>query len=77
MHNQSLGQATGCLGEALKTYSPGFPQVSFDLANFLADRFLVHHADKNYEEANALLDRLLSPFHLWTLHAHTIFRPKH
>jgi hypothetical protein len=23
-----------------------------DLANFLADRFLVHHVDNNYEEAN-------------------------
>lgn len=77
MHNQSLDQVIGCLREALKTHSPGFPQVPFDLANFLADRFLGHHLDNNYEEAKVLLDRLLFPVPLWTLRAHTVFRPKH
>ena len=50
--------------EGLKTYSPGFPQVPFDMANFLADRFLVHHVNNNYEEAKVLLNHLLFPFPL-------------
>ena len=74
MHNQSLDQAIGSLREIPKTYSPGFPLVPFDLANFLADRFLVHDVDNNYEEAKVLLDHLLFPFPLWTLRAHTVFK---
>jgi hypothetical protein len=62
--------------QTLKTYPPGFSQVFFDLANYLADRFLVH-VDNNYEEAKVLLDCLLFPFPLWTFHSHPVFRPKH
>jgi hypothetical protein len=52
-----IDQAIECLREAL---SPGSHQVrvSFDLSNLLAVRFLVHHADENYEEAKVLLDPL-------------------
>jgi tetratricopeptide (TPR) repeat protein len=55
-----IDQAIECLREALKTCSPGSHQVrvSFDLSNLLAVRFLVHHADENYEEAKVLLDSL-------------------
>ena len=55
-----LDQAIECLRDALKTCPPGSHQVqvSFDLANLLAVRFLVHHANNNYEEAKILLDPL-------------------
>ena len=57
---QSLDEAIGCLREALKTCPPGLHQVSFDLANLLAVRFLVHHDDNEYEEAKGLLDRIIT-----------------
>ncbi|KAF8495542.1 hypothetical protein F5888DRAFT_1711801, partial [Russula emetica] len=59
---QGLDQAIECLRETLKTCSPGSHQVrvSFDLANLLAVRFLVHLVDNNYEEAKVLLDPLTS-----------------
>jgi hypothetical protein len=55
---QSLDDAIGCLREALKTCSPELHQVSFDLANLLAVRFLVHHVHVEYKEAKELLDRI-------------------
>jgi CHAT domain len=57
---QGLDQAIECIREALKTCPPGSHQVrvTFDLANLLAVRFLVHHVDNNYEEAKVLLDPL-------------------
>jgi hypothetical protein len=75
MHNQSLDQLIGCLRERLEVYSPGFPQLFFDLANFLANLFLVHYVDNNYDEAKVILDRLLFPFPLCSYR--TVFRPKH
>jgi CHAT domain-containing protein len=53
-----LDQAIGCLKEALKTCSSDLHQVSFDLANLLAFRFLVHHVDDDIDEAKVLLDRI-------------------
>jgi CHAT domain-containing protein len=57
MQMQSLDQVIGCLREALKNCS-GLHQVSFDLANLLTVRFLVHHAVNDYEEAKVLLDHI-------------------
>ena len=59
---QGLDQAIECIRESLKTCPPGSRQVqvSFDLANLLAIRFLVHHVDNNYEEAKVLLDPLIA-----------------
>ena len=59
--SQPLDQAIGCLKElreATKTFSLGFHRVSFNLANLLAIRFLVHHDDNDYKEAKVLLDRV-------------------
>ena len=52
---ESLDQAIRC-AEALKTYSPSLHQVSLDLAELLAARFLVRHTDNDYKEAKELLD---------------------
>ena len=54
----------------MKAYSPDFPQVSFDLANFLADHF-----DNDYEEAKVLPGSPL--FSSFRVHTVTVFRPMH
>ena len=56
---QSLDQAIGCLRRALESCSLGLHRVSFDLANLLAVRFLVHHEDKDYEDAKLLLEHVI------------------
>ena len=57
MQTPFLDQVIGCLREALKNCS-GLHQVSFDLANLLTVRFLVHRAVNDYEEAKVLLDHI-------------------
>ena len=52
---QSLDHAIDCLREALKTYASGLRQVSLDLANLLAARFLILHINGDYQEAKAVL----------------------
>ena len=58
---QCLTPAIGCLREALKTCSSGFYQVSFDLANLLAVRFLTLQIDNDYQEAKAVLHNIILP----------------
>jgi hypothetical protein len=56
---EPLDQAIGCLRKALKTCPPGLRQdVSLDLANLLAARFLTLHIDNDYQEAKALLKNI-------------------
>ena len=57
---QTLGQAIECLREALKTSASGLQQVSLNLANLLAARFLTLHIEDDYQEAKALLDDITS-----------------
>jgi hypothetical protein len=57
-----LDQAIGCLRGALESCSPDLHQICIDLANLLAVRFLVHHADNDYDEAKKLLDRITVSF---------------
>ena len=52
---QSLDHAIDCLREALKTCASGLRQVSLDLANLLAARFLILHINGDYQEAKAVL----------------------
>ena len=53
---QTLDQAIECLREALKTSASGLQQVSLNLANLLAARFLTLHIEDDYQEAKAVLD---------------------
>jgi hypothetical protein len=55
---QSSDQAIGCLKEALKTCASGCRQVSLDLANLLAARFLTLHTDDDYQEAKTVLQNI-------------------
>ena len=57
---QTLDQAMECLREALKTSASGLRQVSLNLANLLAARFLTLHMEDDYQEAKALLDDITS-----------------
>jgi len=53
-----LDQAIECLKEALKTCASGWRQVSLDLANLLAARFLTLHTDDDYQEAKTVLQNM-------------------
>ena len=55
---QPLDQAIECLKEALKTCASGWRQVSLDLANLLAARFLTLHTDDDYQEAKTVLQNM-------------------
>jgi hypothetical protein len=55
---QPLDQAIECVKEALKTCASGWRQVSLDLANLLAARFLTLHTDDDYQEAKAVLQNI-------------------
>ena len=55
---QPLDQAVECLKEALKTCATGCRQVSFDLANILAARFLILHTDDDCQEAKTVLQEI-------------------
>ena len=55
---QPLDQGIECLREALKTCASGWRQVSLDLANLLAARFLTFHTDDDYQEAKTVLHNI-------------------
>ena len=55
---QPLDQAIECLKEGLKTCASGWRQVSFDLANILAARFLTLHTEDDYQEAKRVLQNI-------------------
>jgi hypothetical protein len=57
---QSLDQAIECLKEALKICVSGLRQVSRNLANLLAARFLTLHMDNDYQEAKAVLHNIIA-----------------
>jgi hypothetical protein len=55
---KSLDQAIECVRNALGTCASGLRQVSLDLANLLAARFLTLHIEDDYQEAKAVLDSI-------------------
>ena len=55
---QPLDQAIECLKEALRTCASSWRQVSLDLANLLAARFLTLHTDDDYQEAKKVLQNI-------------------
>ena len=55
---QTLDQAIECLRKALKTSASGLQQVSLNLANLLAARFLTLHLEDDYRLAKAVLDNI-------------------
>jgi len=58
---QSLDEVIECLQDAVKMCSPGSHQVLYALANTLCIRFMETHSNNDYEEATALLERILDP----------------
>ncbi|KAI9462804.1 CHAT domain-containing protein [Lactarius psammicola] len=58
---QSLDEVTECLRDAVKMCPPGSHLVLFALANTLFVRIMETHSNDDYEEATALLERILDP----------------
>jgi len=58
---QSLDEVIECLRDAVKMCPPGSHQVLFALANTLWNRFMETYSIVDYEEATALLERILDP----------------
>lgn len=61
---QLLYEVVECLQDAVKVLSPSSHYVWFALADTLSNRFLVTHSMDDYEEATALLERIVDPDHL-------------
>lgn len=55
---QPLDQGIECLREARKTCASGWRQLSLDLANLLAARFLSFHTDDDCQEAKTVLQNI-------------------
>ena len=58
---QSLDQVIECLRDAVKVCPPGSYDVLYALAEQLCIRFVETHLNDEYEEATALLERILDP----------------
>ncbi len=58
---QSLDQVIECLRDAVKMCPPGSHLVLFTMADAFGTRFMATHSNDDYEEATALLERILDP----------------
>ena len=58
---QMLDEVIGCLRDAVKVCPPGLYDVWFALAMRVFTRFITTHSNDDYEEATALLERILDP----------------
>ncbi|KAH9047468.1 CHAT domain-containing protein [Lactarius deliciosus] len=58
---QSLDAVIECLRDAVKVCPSGSTDVLFALANILYVRFFETHSNDDYEDATALLERILDP----------------
>jgi len=58
---QPLDEIIECLQDAVKVLPPGSHRVWFALADVLSERFFVTHSIGDYEEATAILERIVDP----------------
>ncbi len=58
---QSLDEVIECLRDAVKVCPPGSYNVLYALASTLCTRFIETHSNNDYEDATALLERVLDP----------------
>ncbi|KAH9171555.1 CHAT domain-containing protein [Lactarius sanguifluus] len=56
-----LDEAIECLRDAVKVCPPGSYNVKYALASMLCTRFAITQSNDDYEEATALLERVLDP----------------
>jgi CHAT domain-containing protein len=56
---QMLDEVIGCLRDAVKVCPPGSYRVLQALADTLSNRFIKTHSNEDYEEATALLEKIL------------------
>ena len=56
-----LDEQIECLRDAVKVCRPASHEVMYSLAYALGNRFLTKHSREDYEEATALLERVLEP----------------
>ncbi|KAF8257820.1 CHAT domain-containing protein [Lactarius quietus] len=57
----SIDQVIECLRDATKIFPPGLHLIMFALSNTLYIRFTETYSNNDYEEAEALLERILDP----------------